>query len=113
MTAQEIIAAVARKHGFAPSQLKRNTRIGRNTPEIVRARDEAIAAVRRELHFSFPLIARIFGGFDHTTIMSALQRFGDRDVSFERRTIHSRVEILEAQVKALQQRLADQRPEGF
>ncbi len=76
--ARKIIADIAHKHGLTYADL-----VGpRRFRHIIPARDEAIAAVRalsngRE-SFSLPMVGRIFGGKDHTTILAALRRHAKR-----------------------------------
>ncbi len=76
--ARKIIADIAHKHGLNYRDL-----VGpRRYRHIIPVRDEAIAAVRalsdgRE-SFSLPMVGRIFGGRDHTSILAALRRHAKR-----------------------------------
>lgn len=67
----EIIAAVAAAHGVTPAEVTRRTR----TAAVVRARQVAMYLARTLApHPSFPEIGRRFGGYDHTTVMHAVDR---------------------------------------
>lgn len=76
--AKQIIIDIARKHGLTYADLVGNRRFR----HIIPARDEAIAAVKalstgRE-SFSLPMVGRIFGGKDHTSVLAALRRHAKR-----------------------------------
>ena len=76
--ARQIIADIAKEHGLTYADLVGPLRFRRIMP----VRDEAIAAVRalsngREL-YSLPMMGRIFGGRDPTTILHALRRHAKR-----------------------------------
>ena len=74
MTVLSLVESIAEKHGYAVWQLKRQPRGA--VPEniaVKRVRHEAWLAVRREFGLSYPQIARLFGGFHHTTVMCAIK----------------------------------------
>jgi hypothetical protein len=77
--AQQIIHDIAHKHGLTFADLVGKGRYRR----IVTARDEAIAAVKAltngdRCSFSLPVIGRIFGGKDHTSVLASLRRHAKR-----------------------------------
>lgn len=113
MTAKEIQVAIARKYGLEPAQLRKGGRNGGKFDVIVKARDEAMATIRRELGFSYPMIGRIFGGFHHSTVMVAVANVGSDEVTFERSTTVSRLEALERKVAIIETALHSLMPEMF
>lgn len=81
--AQQIIHDVAQKHGLTYDDL-----IGhRRYRHIVPARDEAITAVRAlakdgdKWSFSLHVVGRLFGGRDHTSVLTALRRQAKRGLA--------------------------------
>lgn len=78
--AQQIIANVAHKYGLTYADLVGKRRWRRFIP----ARDEAMAAVKAlkvdgdKWSYSLPVIARLFGNRDHTSVMAALRRHAKR-----------------------------------
>ncbi len=69
-----IIKSVEERHNLPPGTI-----VGRGrTRAIQLAREEAIAESRKLTRFSFPQLARLFGDRDHTTLVSAHQRFKAR-----------------------------------
>lgn len=72
--AQQLVAEIAHKHGLTYADLIGPRRFHR----LVVVRDEAMAAVRKlstdRLSYSLPMIGRIFGGRDHTTVLTAIRR---------------------------------------
>lgn len=78
MRVTDIIALVAAKHGVMPGDIRGPSRNRR----IVAARWDAIAQVRRmRPDLSLPVIGRMFGGRDHTTISHALRQMGMQTAS--------------------------------
>lgn len=77
--AQRIIADIAHEAGLTYADL-----IGpRWFRHIIPVRDKAMAAVRalsngERSSFSLPMLGRLFGGRDHTTILAALRRHAKR-----------------------------------
>lgn len=65
----DIVAKVARAHGFAAEDLIGPSRV----PDLCRARDEAVHLLRAA-GFSTPRIGRYLGGRDASTIMTASAR---------------------------------------
>ncbi len=78
--AQQIIVDVATKHGLTYADLVGH----RRWRHMVPARDEAMAAVKAlkvdgdKWSYSLPVIGRLFGGRDHTTVLTALRRHAKR-----------------------------------
>jgi hypothetical protein len=70
-----ILDRVAKKYGLT----RRDLLGGSRCRHIAWPRQEAMAAIRAERrHLSYPAIARIFGGRDHTTIMHGEARHLER-----------------------------------
>lgn len=81
--AQKIIHEVAAKYGLKPADI-----IGKcRARHIIPARDEAIAAVKElkagkdKWSYSLPVIGRIFGDRDHTSILASLRRSAKRGLA--------------------------------
>lgn len=74
--ARHIIAATAVAFGFTPEDLKRHT----SRPAYVHARYVAMYLVRKYCHdragrpLSYPLIARMFGGLHHSTVIHGCRK---------------------------------------
>lgn len=71
---ETIIAKVALKSGVTIHDIKS----ARRNKETVIARQEAIYLVRQNTSKSMPEIGRIFGGRDHTTVLSSIRRHEQR-----------------------------------
>lgn len=71
---QSIVETVAIRHGLAPDDLTGK----RQSADIVEARHEAMLALRELTSLSLPEIGRMFGGRDHTTVMSGIDRASER-----------------------------------
>ncbi|MFA5877908.1 MAG: chromosomal replication initiator protein DnaA [Candidatus Staskawiczbacteria bacterium] len=69
---KKIVETVARFYNLEEGNLFEDTR----KKEIVRPRQIAMFLLRKELKYSFPAIARKFGGKDHTTAIYACQKIG-------------------------------------
>ncbi|MBU2539710.1 chromosomal replication initiator protein DnaA [Patescibacteria group bacterium] len=67
---KKIIEAVAKFYNLEEKDLFETTR----KKEIVRPRQIAMFLLRKELKYSFPAIARKFGGKDHTTVIYAYRK---------------------------------------
>ena len=61
-----IVCEVCGKHGISFDQI---TRRGYRPGTVVPARQEAFYRLREERLLSLPLIGRLMGGFDHTTVL--------------------------------------------
>lgn len=69
--AKIIIHLVALRHGVSPDDMTG----ARRDRKTVAARDEAICLVRSHCsHMSLPMIGRLFGDRDHTTILHSLRK---------------------------------------
>ena len=105
--ARRIIEAVAEKHGLKPEALRK----GGIAPRChASARAEAMALVRQELGYSYPLIGRVFGGYHHTSVMAAVSRAGTIDwtpaATMSRQELTAAVVRLQEQVEELTRRVA-------
>ena len=67
---KKIIETVAKFYNLEEKNLFDSTR----RKEIVRPRQVAMFLLRKELKYSFPAIARKFGGKDHTTVIYAYKK---------------------------------------
>jgi len=67
---KKIIEAVAKFYNLTEEEIFEDTR----KKEVVRPRQVAMFLLRRELKYSFPAIARKFGGKDHTTAIYACRK---------------------------------------
>jgi len=67
---KKIIEVVAKFYNLEEKNLFNSTR----RKEIVRPRQVAMFLLRKELKYSFPAIARKFGGKDHTTVIYAYKK---------------------------------------
>lgn len=70
-----ILAEVCKKHGVHPRDVLRHDR----RQFICAARFEAFYRVREERpHLSLPQIAKMFGGYDHTTVLNGIRQHAKR-----------------------------------
>lgn len=76
-----LINRIAAWHGMTHADIMSKTR----KRKYVNARDDAIAAVKAlkpkdggRLSYSLPMVGRIFGGMDHTTVLASLRRTAKR-----------------------------------
>jgi hypothetical protein len=68
--ARDIIRAVAAFHGLTVHEMLQDIRKQR----IVSARQESMWLCARDTHLSYPAIARLHGGRDHTTVIAAIRK---------------------------------------
>ncbi len=104
-----IIRLIAAKHGLEPHQLQKNGRNGGRFRLIVQARAEAMATIRRELGYSTTLIGRIFGGYDHTSVIHMLEKMKATPPT-EIPSVSAQLDALERKATELLQGLAELRP---
>jgi chromosomal replication initiation ATPase DnaA len=64
---RRIAKEVAKNHGFTVAELFSR----RRERALVKARHLAMYRIRKETELSLPRIGRMFGGRDHTTVLSA------------------------------------------
>jgi chromosomal replication initiation ATPase DnaA len=102
LSAREIQQAAAAKYGLERSQLLRGGRYGGKFQIMVQARAEAMALIRRELRYSYPMIGRLFGGFHHTSVIHLIRRVGNTDPKIDRQALRQRLEQLEERVAKLE-----------
>lgn len=71
----QVLREIAALHGMTPDEIKAN----RRKASLVRARQHAMFEMYRQCrHLSLPMIGRIFGGKDHTTVLHAVRRHQQR-----------------------------------
>jgi chromosomal replication initiator protein len=93
ITANAILDATAKTFGFTLDEL---CGPNRRRP-LVTARQIAMYVMRELTDFSYPAIAREFGGRDHTTVIHAVEKIGSQ--MKERRQIYDQVNELISVVK--------------
>jgi chromosomal replication initiator protein len=89
-----IIDATAASYGFSADALCGPSR----TRPLVTARQVAMYLVRNLTDFSYPAIARVFGGRDHTTVIHAVDKISTQ--MKERRQIYEQVTELTINIKS-------------
>ena len=77
--AQFIIYEVALKHGITIQDIKNHS----HKRKFVEARQEAAYLMQSQLKLSLPMIGRVIGKRDHTTILHAIRRYKAKIVSRE------------------------------
>jgi len=93
ITPKVILDATSRTFGFSIEDL---CGPNRRRP-LVTARQIAMYVMRELTDFSYPAIAREFGGRDHTTVIHAVDKIGDQ--MKERRAIFDQVQELMSVIK--------------
>ncbi len=93
ITPQMILEATAVSYGFTVDAICGPSR----TRPLVTARQVAMYLVRNLTDFSYPAIARVFGGRDHTTVIHAVDKISTQ--MKERRQIYQQVTDLTLQIK--------------
>ena len=94
ITPEMIIDATAASYGFSADALCGPSR----TRPLVTARQVAMYLVRNLTDFSYPAIARVFGGRDHTTVIHAVDKISTQ--MKERRQIYEQVTELTINIKS-------------
>ncbi len=94
ITPQMILDATAASYGFSVDSICGPSR----TRPLVTARQVAMYLVRNLTDYSYPAIARVFGGRDHTTVIHAVDKISTQ--MKERRQIYEQVTELIHQVKS-------------
>ena len=74
LTMPDILRVTAQHYGLDPEDLRSKGR----RHELVIARQVAMYLIRELTPHSFPEIGQFFGGRDHSTVMYAVQKIGDR-----------------------------------
>jgi len=93
ITPDMILDAVAQQYGLSVEEL-----IGpRRARPLVTARHVAMYLVRNMTDYSYPSIGRVFGGRDHSTCISAVEKIGDQ--MKEKRQLYEQVTVLIHQIK--------------
>jgi chromosomal replication initiator protein len=93
ITPQMILDATADRYGFTVDAICGPSR----TRPLVTARQVAMYVVRNLTDYSYPAIARVFGGRDHTTVIHAVQKITGQ--MKERRQIYEQVTDLLLKIK--------------
>jgi chromosomal replication initiator protein len=93
-TDQEMLAEIAGYLGFEVEALKGKSR----QRPLVTARQIAMYVFRELTDLSYPGIARIFGGRDHTTVIHAVEKIGR--LMSERKQIYDQVTELQQRLKS-------------
>lgn len=70
LTPQTIIACVSERCGVPPKDIMGEVR----RPDLVQARQLAMFLCREQLGYSYPVIGRLFGGKDHSTVMHGVKK---------------------------------------
>ncbi|HLN16381.1 MAG TPA: chromosomal replication initiator protein DnaA [Acidimicrobiales bacterium] len=94
VTPQMIIEATAQSYGFTVEAVCGPSR----TRPLVTARQVAMYLVRNLTDYSYPAIARVFGGRDHTTVIHAVEKISAQ--MKERRQIYEQVTELLLELKS-------------
>ena len=93
ITAQQILEATAEHFGFTVEELCGPSR---RRPLVI-ARQISMYVFRELTEFSYPAIAREFGGRDHTTVIHAVEKISG--LMKERRQVYDQVTELSVQIK--------------
>jgi chromosomal replication initiator protein len=93
ITPQMILEATAQSYGFTIDALCGPSR----TRPLVTARQVAMYLVRNLTDYSYPAIARVFGGRDHTTVIHAVDKITTQ--MKERRQLYEQVTELTVQIR--------------
>ena len=93
ITPQMILEATAMSYGFSIDALCGPSR----TRPLVTARQVAMYLVRNLTDYSYPAIARVFGGRDHTTVIHAVDKITTQ--MKERRQLYEQVTELIVQIR--------------
>jgi chromosomal replication initiator protein len=94
ITPQMILEATANSYGFTVDAICGPSR----TRPLVTARQVAMYLVRNLTDYSYPAIARVFGGRDHTTVIHAVDKISTQ--MKERRQIYEQVTELIHEVRS-------------
>ena len=94
ITPQMILEATAASYGFTVDAICGPSR----TRPLVTARQVAMYLVRNLTDYSYPAIARVFGGRDHTTVIHAVEKISGQ--MKERRQIYEQVTELLLELKS-------------
>ena len=94
ITPNVILDATSEMFGYDVEELKGK----RRHRSLVQARQISMYVVRELTDLSYPAIARVFGGRDHTTVMHAVDKVGKQMA--ERRQVYDQVSALISGIKA-------------
>ena len=93
-TDEELLAEIAGILGFDVAALKGKSR----QRPLVTARQIAMYVFRDSTDLSYPSIARLFGGRDHTTVIHAVEKI--QRLMSERKQIYDQVTELQQRLKS-------------
>ncbi len=93
ITVQDIVLITSKKFGFTEEEIRGPSR----QKAIVLARQIAMYVIRELTDFSYPSIAKEFGGRDHTTVMHAVDRISK--IMVEQKNIYDLVTELIRKIK--------------
>jgi chromosomal replication initiator protein len=93
ITPDMILEATAKSYGFSIDAICGPSR----TRPLVTARQVAMYLVRELTDYSYPAIARVFGGRDHTTVIHAVDKISTQ--MKERRQIYDQVTEIRSEIK--------------
>jgi len=93
ITPDMILEATSRSYGFSIEAICGPSR----TRPLVTARQVAMYLVRELTDYSYPAIARVFGGRDHTTVIHAVDKITTQ--MKERRQIYDQVTEIRSEIK--------------
>jgi len=94
ITPSVIMDATSAMFGYDLEELKGK----RRHRSLVQARQISMYVCRELTDLSYPAIARVFGGRDHTTVMYAVEKVGKQMA--ERRQVYDQVSALISEIKA-------------
>lgn len=94
ITPNVILDATSAMFGYDLEELKGK----RRHRSLVQARQISMYVCRELTDLSYPAIARVFGGRDHTTVMYAVEKVGKQMA--ERRQVYDQVSALISEIKA-------------
>jgi chromosomal replication initiator protein len=94
ITPDMILEATAKSYGFTVEAICGPSR----TRPLVTARQVAMYLVRELTDYSYPAIARVFGGRDHTTVIHAVDKITTQ--MKERRQIYDQVTEIRSEIKS-------------
>lgn len=77
LTAEAVVALVAARCGYTSKDLRSRKR----DPKLVRTRQIAMYLCRELLGESYPALGRMFGGKDHSTVMHAVKKIRENQVT--------------------------------
>ena len=93
ITPDQILVAVANHYGLTVEDITGP----RRARPLVTARHVAMYLIRHLTDYSYPSIGKVFGGRDHSTVISAVDKI--KEQMGERRQLYDQVTALTQQIK--------------